>query len=70
MLCIALAVFVQIMKDIANRYKLLQGYRIHYVPGWDCHGMPIEQKALAEVRNDDLSLSAIDLRNTGLISFD
>jgi len=59
---------VQIMKDIANRYKLLQGYRIHYFPGWDCHGTPIEQKALAELRCDDHSLSALDLRNKGLIS--
>jgi len=58
--------FVQIMKDIANRYKLLRGYRVHYFPGWDCHGMPIEQKALAEARTDDLSLSALDLRNKGV----
>lgn len=27
------------------RNKLLQGYKIHYVPGWDCHGLPIELKA-------------------------
>jgi len=53
------------MKDIANRYKLLRGYRIHYFPGWDCHGMPIEQKALAETRTDDRALSAIDVRNKG-----
>ncbi|CAM8997561.1 unnamed protein product [Rhodiola kirilowii] len=36
----------KILKDIINRYKLLQNYKIHYVPGWDCHGLPIELKVL------------------------
>ncbi|KAK3863972.1 hypothetical protein Pcinc_030300 [Petrolisthes cinctipes] len=35
----------KILKDITVRHKLLQGYKIHYVPGWDCHGLPIELKA-------------------------
>ncbi|KAF8401487.1 hypothetical protein HHK36_012427 [Tetracentron sinense] len=34
----------KILKDIINRYKLLQNYKVHYVPGWDCHGLPIELK--------------------------
>jgi len=66
---VTLCIFVQIMKDIANRYKLLRGYRIHYFPGWDCHGMPIEQKALAEARTDDVSLTALELRDKGLFFF-
>ena len=59
----------QILKDIVNRYKLLQGYKIHYVPGWDCHGMPIEQKALGELRLDNTDMSAMDIRNTGIANF-
>lgn len=35
----------KILKDITLRQKLLQGYKVHYVPGWDCHGLPIELKA-------------------------
>ena len=35
----------KILKDIINRTKLQRGARIDYVPGWDCHGLPIEQKA-------------------------
>jgi isoleucyl-tRNA synthetase len=35
----------KILKDIINRTQLLQGRRISYIPGWDCHGLPIEQKA-------------------------
>ena len=27
------------------RYKMMKGYRVHYRPGWDCHGLPIELKA-------------------------
>ncbi|KAK6138921.1 hypothetical protein DH2020_027336 [Rehmannia glutinosa] len=34
----------KILKDIINRYKLLQNFQVHYVPGWDCHGLPIELK--------------------------
>ncbi|KAJ6430920.1 hypothetical protein OIU84_018431 [Salix udensis] len=36
----------KILKDIINRYKILQNYKVHYVPGWDCHGLPIELKVL------------------------
>ena len=38
----------KVLKDIVNRYKLMQGYRVHYRPGWDCHGLPIELKACKE----------------------
>ncbi len=36
----------KILKDIINKYKLLQGHKVRYVPGWDCHGLPIELKVL------------------------
>lgn len=36
----------KILKDITNRYQLLKGRRVDYVPGWDCHGLPIELRAL------------------------
>jgi isoleucyl-tRNA synthetase len=32
----------KILKDIVVRSKLLAGFRSPYVPGWDCHGLPIE----------------------------
>jgi len=32
----------KILKDIINKTKLFQGFNPPYVPGWDCHGMPIE----------------------------
>ncbi|EPX71978.1 isoleucine-tRNA ligase [Schizosaccharomyces octosporus yFS286] len=38
----------KILKDMVNRWKLLNGRQIRYVPGWDCHGLPIELKALQQ----------------------
>ncbi|MDE2177510.1 MAG: isoleucine--tRNA ligase [Xanthomonadaceae bacterium] len=32
----------KILKDVVVKSKLLAGYRAPYVPGWDCHGLPIE----------------------------
>ncbi|HHQ69160.1 MAG TPA: isoleucine--tRNA ligase, partial [Halothiobacillaceae bacterium] len=32
----------KILKDIINKTRLLSGFDTPYVPGWDCHGLPIE----------------------------
>lgn len=37
----------QILKDFINRYQMLKGRKVSYVPGWDCHGLPIELKVRA-----------------------
>ena len=34
----------KILKDFINRTKMMEGYYVDYVPGWDTHGLPIEQK--------------------------
>lgn len=36
----------KILKDITCRFQLSKGKVVDYVPGWDCHGLPIELKAL------------------------
>lgn len=36
----------KVLKDMVNRVNLGQGKRVHYIPGWDCHGLPIELKAV------------------------
>jgi isoleucyl-tRNA synthetase len=41
----------KVLKDIINRYKMLRGFRVHYKPGWDCHGLPIEMKVLETMTN-------------------
>lgn len=44
----------KILKDIINRYQLSQGKYVFYKPGWDCHGLPIELKALKQFNEDQL----------------
>ncbi len=36
----------KILKDIIVKYKSMQGFSSPYVPGWDCHGLPIEHQVL------------------------
>jgi isoleucyl-tRNA synthetase len=50
------------LKDIVNRYKSMQGFRTPYVPGWDCHGLPIEQKVSREIKEQNLTLSTAEMR--------
>ncbi len=50
------------LKDIVCRYKSMRGFRTPYVPGWDCHGLPIEQKVSQEVREKNLTLTTAELR--------
>ncbi|PKI85570.1 Ism1p [Malassezia vespertilionis] len=40
--------YIWILKDFILRFQVLQRRRVHYMPGWDCHGLPIEVKAVAE----------------------
>ncbi|XP_041669016.1 isoleucine--tRNA ligase, mitochondrial isoform X2 [Cheilinus undulatus] len=44
----------KILKDIRNRFEILRGRQVHYIPGWDCHGLPIELKALGELETSSL----------------
>jgi isoleucyl-tRNA synthetase len=40
----------KILKDFVVRSRFLLGYDVDYVPGWDCHGLPIEWKIEEEYR--------------------
>ncbi|MBI2512885.1 MAG: isoleucine--tRNA ligase [Opitutae bacterium] len=50
------------LKDFVNRYKSMRGYATPYVPGWDCHGLPIEQKVSREIQEQKLNLTTAELR--------
>ena len=53
----------KVLKDIINKYKLLQGHKVRFVPGWDCHGLPIELKVLQELTPEQRQqLTPIKLR--------
>src|SRR5277367_1706072 len=42
----------KILKDIIVKYKTLRGFSAPYIPGWDCHGLPIEFKVTQEMRKE------------------
>jgi len=53
----------KILKDIIVKYKTLRGFSAPYVPGWDCHGLPIEFKVSQEMRKaGDTSADAVTIR--------
>jgi isoleucyl-tRNA synthetase len=48
----------KILKDLVVKSKTMAGFRAPYVPGWDCHGLPIEFKVVKESRG----LSPLEVR--------
>ncbi len=53
----------KILKDIIIKYKTLRGLDAPYIPGWDCHGLPIEFKVTQEMRKaGDTSSEAAAIR--------
>lgn len=50
----------KILKDIILRYKSMQGFSTPYIPGWDCHGLPIEHKVSKE--QPELLKNTVELR--------
>ncbi|MCK4999002.1 MAG: class I tRNA ligase family protein [Anaerohalosphaera sp.] len=52
----------KVLKDIVIKYKTMTGYRTPYVPGWDCHGLPIEVKVMAELGDKAKEMSKPDIR--------
>jgi isoleucyl-tRNA synthetase len=50
------------LKDITVRYTAMRGFRAPYVPGWDCHGLPIEQRVTRELREANRQASTSELR--------
>jgi isoleucyl-tRNA synthetase len=43
----------KILKDIIVRFKTMAGFYAPYVPGWDCHGLPIELQLMKELKITD-----------------
>jgi len=53
----------KILKDIINKTALLQGKKARFVPGWDCHGLPIELKVLQGLSSSERAeLTPVSLR--------
>ncbi|SVE11565.1 uncharacterized protein METZ01_LOCUS464419, partial [marine metagenome] len=50
------------LKDVIVRYKGARGFRVPYVPGWDCHGLPIEHKVSKSLRDQGKGVEPLELR--------
>ncbi len=51
----------KVLKDIVVRGKHMLGYYAPYVPGWDCHGLPIEWKIEEEYKKKKLNKDDVDI---------
>ena len=52
----------KILKDIIVKYKGLKGYDAPYVPGWDCHGLPIEYQLLKKLKLNKDQIDQVKFR--------
>jgi isoleucyl-tRNA synthetase len=51
----------KILKDVVNRARQMAGYDAYYVPGWDCHGLPIEWRIEEEYRKSGRDKDAVPI---------
>ncbi len=55
--------FNKVLKDLVVKYKSMRGYFAPYVPGWDCHGQPIEHQVEKELGPERMrTISQAELR--------
>ena len=54
--------FNKILKDIIIKSRQMAGFDAPYVPGWDCHGLPIEHKVDQELGRKKLEMSQVGIR--------
>jgi len=52
----------KILKDIVIRYKTMRGYDAAYVPGWDCHGLPVEHQLFKELKITKYDIDQVSFR--------
>ena len=53
----------KILKDIIVKHKTMLGFKSPYVPGWDCHGLPIELLVTKELGDKAKEMSKVDIRS-------
>jgi isoleucyl-tRNA synthetase len=52
----------KILKDIVIRFKTMQGFDAPYVPGWDCHGLPVEHQLFKELKMTKYEIDQVQFR--------
>jgi isoleucyl-tRNA synthetase len=53
----------KILKDIIVKSKFMSGYRADYIPGWDCHGLPIEHQIEKETKAKKIATTKLETRH-------
>lgn len=52
----------KVLKDMIVKFKSMDGYDAPYIPGWDTHGLPIEQRAIKDLGLNRHKVSVVDFR--------
>ena len=52
----------KVLKDFVVRTRTMMGFDVPYIPGWDCHGLPIEHKVMQELGPKAKEMDAIQIR--------
>jgi isoleucyl-tRNA synthetase len=52
----------KILKDMIVKSRFMAGFDSDYVPGWDCHGLPIEHQVDKELGDKKLNMTSVDVR--------
>ncbi|MBN1521247.1 MAG: isoleucine--tRNA ligase [Candidatus Aureabacteria bacterium] len=52
----------KVLKDFVVKYKTLRGYFAPFVPGWDCHGLPVEHRLLKELKATKNDVDQVSFR--------
>lgn len=52
----------KILKDIVVKYKNMSGFKCEFIPGWDCHGLPIELEVEKKLGPKKRTMAPVDVR--------
>jgi isoleucyl-tRNA synthetase len=52
----------RILKDFVVRSKLMKGYKVPFIPGWDNHGLPIEREVSKRLKEEGKQASRLEMR--------
>jgi isoleucyl-tRNA synthetase len=52
----------KVLKDVIVRYKTLRGFDAPYIPGWDCHGLPVEHQLFKDLKKNKDQIDRVAFR--------
>ncbi len=54
--------FNKILKDFVVKYKIMRGFDVPFIPGWDCHGLPVEHQLFKELGITKHQIDRVEFR--------